>query len=327
MKSQYFRFAVLLVSALTLAGCSTFTNPGAPEQSFNIDQDIQDLEEAFKEKGVTIISFYSIEAEETTEKEAAEATAKLNKKKKESRNQFISQRLTLINIQYIKFIRQFALDKAQLDSAIDITTIGVGLAVTLVGGESVKAILGAVSTGLTGTKVTIDKNFFQEETVPVLITAMNAERKKALVPILRGRGQTLDVYSFEQALSDLHIYYQAGTFLGALQSIQKDSGVKENKADNKIFEIKREAAIASEGARNRVDALLDKIDALSDDDAKALAAYPPVQDDQVDELLAARDSEGEKLWLTVGPVARQALRMRVSFASVDDLTRWEGALQ
>lgn len=215
MKSQYFRFAVLFVSALALAGCGAITKPGAPDQSFDIDQDIQDLEDEFKNKNVTVTGFY------------ADATAN-------NRNRFISGRLTLINIQYIKFIRRFAVEKAQLDSAIDITTIGVGLAVTLVGGESVKAILGAVSTGLTGTKVIIDKNFFQEKTVPVLITAMNAERKEALVPILRGSRETLKVYSFEQALSDLHIYYQAGTFLGALQSIQKDSGVKEEIADDEI---------------------------------------------------------------------------------------------
>ena len=47
----------------------------------------------------------------------------------------------------------------------------------------------------------------------------------------------MEVYSFEQALSDLHIYYQAGTFLGALQAVQKDSGVKEGQADEEIKNI------------------------------------------------------------------------------------------
>ena len=220
MKSRTIIPALLacVVASLVLTACGTFTNPGAPDQSFNIDQDIQDLEAEFKEKNVTVTGFYATPT-------------------KDKRNEFIGGRLTLMNIQYIKFIRRFAVEKAQLDSAIDITTIGVDLAITLVGGESVKAILGAVSAGLTGTKITIDKNFFQEKTVPVLITAMNAERKKALIPILRGGGQTLKVYSFEQALSDLHIYYQAGTFLGALQSIQKDSGVKEQQADDKIEKL------------------------------------------------------------------------------------------
>ena len=60
---------------------------------------------------------------------------------------------------------------------------------------------------------------------------MNAERKEALIPIVRGIGKSLDDYPFARALSDLHIYYQAGTFIGALQAIQKDSGVKEEKAD------------------------------------------------------------------------------------------------
>ncbi len=211
-----------VVGSLVVTACGTFTNPGAPEQSFNIDQDIQDLEAEFKKKQVTIVGFY--------------ATPKADRLDK--RNEFIGARLTLINIQYIKFIRRFAVEKAQLDSAIDITTIGVDLAVTLVGGESVKAILGAVSAGLTSTKVTIDKNFFQEKTVPVLITAMNAERKEALIPIFDGIGKSLDEYPFTRALSDLHVYYQAGTFIGALQAIQKDSGAKEEKADDKLAKFR-----------------------------------------------------------------------------------------
>jgi len=360
MASRSLGFAALLASALALGACSTVTNPGAPDQSFDIDQDIQDLEEAFKTKGTTIISFYSTDAEgltavaekatdeaeeatasaekaakeaervieeeakasaaaieasaaadkatqekadaisaaeatpddeeaiakvetataeaekaireaaeanaaaekatlETTEavaaagianrkeaevtavaekatKEAEKATAKVDKK--EMRNQFISQRLTLMNIQYIKFIRRFAVEKAQLDTAADILIIGVNLAGTLVGAASTKGILAAISAGTAVSRTSINKNFFQEKTVPVLITAMNAERKKILFPILKGAGQSIDEYPFAQALSDLHIYYQAGTFIGALQTIQKDSGAKEDKADLDIAQFR-----------------------------------------------------------------------------------------
>ena len=115
--------------------------------------------------------------------------------------------------------------------------IGLDLAGTLVGAASTKAIIAAISGGTSASRTSINKEFFQHKTVPVLITAMNAERKKALIPILKGSGQTLEVYSFEQALSDLHIYYQAGTFLGALQAVQKYSGVKEGQADEEIKNI------------------------------------------------------------------------------------------
>lgn len=210
--------AALVVSALALGGCATFTEPGAPDRSFKIDIDIQELEEEFKTKG-SVTSFYDI-------KEADRTTG--------DRNRFISYRLTLMNIQYIKFIRRFSVEKAQLDTAADILIIGLDLAGTLAGGASTKAILAAISGGTSASRTSITKNFFHEQTVPVLITAMNAERKKALIPILDGTGKSLDGYPFARALSDLHLYYQAGTFIGALQSIQKDAGVKEGQADDEI---------------------------------------------------------------------------------------------
>jgi len=245
-------FAALLVSALALGACGTTTNPDAPDQSFDIDRDIQELEDVFKKNGITILSFYATEAENATE-DAEKVPATVNKK--ELRNQFISQRLTLINIQYIKFIRRFAVEKAQLDTAADVLVIGLNLAGTLVGAASTKGILAAISGGTSASRTSINKNFFHEKTVPVLVTAMNAERKEALVPILRGIGRTIDAYPFAQALSDLHIYYQAGTFIGALQAIQRDSGAKEDKADDDIqrlivgpvaeeLQIRRKAAAA-----------------------------------------------------------------------------------
>lgn len=160
----------------------------------------------------------------------------------------------LINIHYIEFIKQFAISKAQLDSAIDIATIGVDLAITLVGAASTKAILGAVSAGMTSSKVSIDKNFFQQKTVPVLISSMNAQRKIALLPILAGMKKPIEPvegYSLAEAVADLHAYYNAGTFLGALQAIQKDSGVKEQEAEDKLAEF-RETIFGEDKSATRI---------------------------------------------------------------------------
>jgi len=68
MKSRHFGFAVLLVSLLVLVGCSTFSNPGAPDQSFDIDQDIQDLETEFKTKNLSITGFYADASKENRNK-------------------------------------------------------------------------------------------------------------------------------------------------------------------------------------------------------------------------------------------------------------------
>ncbi len=203
---------MLLVAVALLTGCTTFTEPFAPPQSFDTDADIKALETKFGTAS-SITGYYD------------------GAKNKDTRNKFISGRLALINLHYILFIREFAADKAQLDTALDIMQLGVDLTITVVGGESVKALLGAASAGITGTRVSINKNFFFEETVPALITAMNAARKEALFPILRGIEADLTGYTFATALSDLQAYYFAGTFLGGLQAIQKDAGAKEAAVD------------------------------------------------------------------------------------------------
>ena len=209
------RTVLFLGGALALGGCSTFATPGAPDRSFDIDDDIRQLEQHFS-TAASIEGYYA------------------SAQTKADRDKFVTGRLVLVDIHYIQFIKQFAINKALIDSAVDIATVGVDLATTLVGGAPTKAILGAVSGGLTSSKISIDKNFFQEKTVPVLVGEMNAQRVAARIPIIRGLREELDVYSFELSVIDLQAYYEAGTFIGALQSIQKSSGVKQAEAEAEL---------------------------------------------------------------------------------------------
>src|ERR1051326_5598358 len=134
--------ASLLV--MLLVGCAVVANPGAPAQSFDEDQDIAALEQHYGQ-ATSIISYYK------------------NPETKASRNEFIAGRLTLINLQYIKFIRQFTTTKSQMESAFDVLITGVGLATAASGGEAIKTALGAATTGIGATRTTIDKNFFYEQ--------------------------------------------------------------------------------------------------------------------------------------------------------------------
>src|SRR5208337_2734784 len=200
------------------AGCASqqvLRNPGSPEQSFDDEKDIQALEQQYGQASA-ITNYYK------------------GPKTMEARNEFIAGCLTLINLQYIKFIRNLSATKAQMESAFDILISGVGLATTLSGGQATKAALGAVSTGVGATRTSIDKNFFYEQTLPALITAMNAQRKVALVPIVEGMKLDVDKYPFEQGITDLSTYYFAGTLVGALQGVEKDSAATGADAQTKI---------------------------------------------------------------------------------------------
>lgn len=197
-----------------LVGCATVRYGGAPEPSFDIDEDLKQLAQQFA-PGESITEFYKAPSEP-------------------SRNKFIAGRLTLTNIRYIQFIRQLTSERQLLDSAAEMLTLGLSLAGASVSAASTKTVLAAIAAGVTGSKQVIDKNYFFEKTIPALVGQMNAERKKSLIPLLVGMKANLDDYPFAQAVTDLHNYYYAGTFAGAIQAIQADAGAKEQRQDEII---------------------------------------------------------------------------------------------
>lgn len=201
-----------------LSGCSTLTAGPAP--AFNIDQDIAALQAHYQ--SATSITDYYAKGPET----------------KDRRDEFIVGRLTLYNLQYIRYITQYSLSAAQLDSAFEITKLVTDLSITLGGTLQSKAVLGAFSGGLTGAKATIDKNFFEQKTAQALVSQMNAQRKAALVPILTGINEVVARYPLATAIVDLQAYYEAGTLLGALQGIQADAGIKDAEATKQIDQLR-----------------------------------------------------------------------------------------
>ena len=243
------------------------------------------------------------------------------------RDKIINGRLSLMYLHYNQFVSQFSVTKQTLDTTADITELGLNLATTAVGGAATKTVLGAVSAGVTGSKLAIDKNFFFEKTVPVLVSSMNAQRKQALLPIMTGIGRSIDEYPLTQVLSDLDAYYFAGTFVGALQAMQADAGVKENKAETSISQI-RDAAFVATNIQSRIDVLLDRIGKLPDAAAIELEKNPPVKDAEVDKIVALRapgDQRFEK-----GDVARQMLKMRAVLSGKrndQELVAWEAAVK
>jgi hypothetical protein len=220
----------MLVGSM-LVGCSTIRYGGAPEPSFDIDKDLDELSREFA-PSVSIETFFKNPS-------------------KEARDKFITGRVTLANIQYIKFVRQLTSERQLLDSAASMLTLGLNLAGTAVSAAGTKTILSAIAASVTGSKEVVDKNYYFEKTIPVLVGQMNAERKRALVPILEGMKNDLSMYPFGDAVNDTHNYYQAGTFTGALQRIQADAGAKEKKADDDLDNL-RKSTFGEDKAAKRI---------------------------------------------------------------------------
>jgi hypothetical protein len=218
--SSTIRIIALATVISLLAGCATMRYAGAPEPSFNINDDIKELSLCF-EGSTSITKFYGNPSEQ-------------------ARDEFIVGRLTLMNLRYLKFIRNLTSERQLLDSATAITAMGLGLAGSMVPLAQTTKILASVSAGVAGTKEVIDKNYYFEKTIPALVAQMNAERQKALTPILEGMQKDIMQYPLGQAVVNLQNYYEAGTFAGAIQSIQADASVTEQKqkeANNKLHPL------------------------------------------------------------------------------------------
>jgi len=201
---------------LSLSGCASVHSAYQPQSAFSVDDDLKEFHRQFASAS-SIKNYYAAGAET-----------------RERRNEFIAGRLTLCDLEYIRFVSRVRLDRAGEATAMDAAALGIGLATTIVDGERAKTILGAVTTALTGARASYEKNFYDDKTTSALITQMNAERKTALLPILAGTRSSIDEYPLSRALIDLANYQFSGSIAGALDAVQRDASIKDAAASSQL---------------------------------------------------------------------------------------------
>jgi len=191
--------AACFMAVAALAACSTGATGGGPPAPFDFDADVKALA---AELGTTasIENYYN----------AAETDAR--------RDAFVAARMSLIDLNYARFVGELYQNRALTDTSFDITNVLVGVANTVVGGDQDRRVLSAVSAVLTGTRTTVEDAFFDGQTTDLLLAQMNSARTAAAVPIVRGLQRPLAEYPLTSALVDLQSYYIAGTMHGALMN-------------------------------------------------------------------------------------------------------------
>lgn len=281
--------SLAVLVTLFMLGCNSGGRPGFPNQSYDETAEIQRLAEKFNRADM-IGKYFDLPPSTSPEL------------RREKRNEIIAASIALIDLNYNKFIAETSSAKQAFDFTTDMGELGVNLATAAVGSASTKTILGAVSAGLTGARISINKNFFYEETVPVLVSAMNAARKKALESIERGLGKSAEEYSLPRTIADLQSYYFAGTFMGALQAIQQDAATKEKKATEDIEAI-RTANFGKDAARK---VLYEFVYPLNKENEKVIQAWMVkngLTEKTIAEFINSNDSAmSEKRLAAVQPV-------------------------
>ncbi len=142
------------------------------------------------------------------------------------RNKMVYGVLAEIDYVYHKYEIALFMNENSFKVATDVLQLGLGMASTITNGERSKTVLSAVLTGVTGTSLSIDKNFFRQQTVQALISSMQTGRDRTKAIILQRLREPVSTYPFQAARSDLAAYFFAGTLPGALQQLNQTAAAK-----------------------------------------------------------------------------------------------------
>jgi hypothetical protein len=212
-------FGSLLVLVFFVSGCSVY-RPKSPIPASYSKQTLQDV------SSPTLLQVYNAMPQGTT----VEQTAKVAR-----RNQILTELIYLVDQNYYSFENHFYGTQATFSTTTDFINLGLTAAGSVTGTAELKSILSATATGVTGAKTSVEKNFFDQQSRAAVVAKMRALRATQLATLQDENHMKAGVtgYSLEAGISDVSSYYDAGTVVGALQSISQSAGQQATDAAQK----------------------------------------------------------------------------------------------
>ena len=140
------------------------------------------------------------------------------------RNEIVSAFLMAIDSEYEKFTDAILFTRAGFDTAFDISAIGLGTASVLTDHMATGKLLAGLAAAATGARTVVDKNFFYEQTIPIVQAQMDSLRKSARSVLEAGMTREVAVYPLGIAVADLNEYYLAGSLTRAFAELAKSAG-------------------------------------------------------------------------------------------------------
>lgn len=183
------------------------------------------------------------------------------KTRRNIRDKYSRKMIAVIDKRYNDFLDDLVIQRKGFDASADITAISLDAASVLFTPVTTKSILAGLSAVTTSGKTAINKVYFYEQTLPVLITQMESNRQAVLADIMEGLATNDNIYPLHHAVRDLNRYFAAGTIDGALVEIQKQAA---KKADDAQMRIRQEVKDKLEAVRAREkSALINMVDEAS----------------------------------------------------------------
>ncbi len=196
------RVMVLVFVLVLFSGCAAVT--GYPKMSYNIKQELTALQPY---NSADIIQQYNNAPD-----------------KRAFRDEIVYARKRAIDLHFALFQKAVYRQTAVRNIGVDWAVLGLSGATAVTTVSGTQQILGAISGGLTGAQGKVSERLFFNNTIPVIFSKMEAQRKVILANITTGLSKKVEEYPLMHALNDLDDYYKAGTIPEALNGIVTTSG-------------------------------------------------------------------------------------------------------
>lgn len=224
------KFMLLLGSTVSLGACEGAFEGllypagivGAPSPYTEMSEEIEELEDASNSEA---IERYMVLFDDPNTSD---------EDRHRLRNNIVTARLQLIDLNYHQFV--LALNTHRNSRNILLESVGLGLtaAASVVGGQAAIQALSATATGVGGLNATLDAELYYAQTLPVIITQMEADRARERQEIVGNLERSVGDYPLFLALSDLDSYYRAGSLHGAIVGLTSGSGSDLEEANKDI---------------------------------------------------------------------------------------------
>ena len=171
------------------------------------------------------------------------------------RNRFVFTIMGQIEANYGDFEHTFRSHRAAAETITDAALLGVSAATAVVGEAGIKDMLSAAGVAGSGTKLSAEKNFFNEEGTTALMTQMRASRATIEAQIIKRCSDDVTAYSLEEAWKDLNRYVNAGSIESAMIQIAANAGsqnvVAQQAVDKAIASVTHPASIQDVANSNK----------------------------------------------------------------------------
>ncbi|MGO9093727.1 MAG: InlB B-repeat-containing protein [Bryobacteraceae bacterium] len=161
-------------------------------------------------------------------------TAKDEKTRSAARNSIAWGLMGAIDDVYSVYSAHLFEGKGAVAAIGDVASLGLTAAVSIARQNAAKTLFGALGTAITGVNLSVDKNFFAQQTYQAIALAMETRRTTIYAEISDSLANKTTVdYPLSAVKRDLILYLNAGSLPGALQELQKEAGAASQEINSK----------------------------------------------------------------------------------------------